>query len=65
MTRKVADCRQWPSEVGCTLTISGEEQEVLDAAAMHAVAVHGETDTPEFREQLRSVLVDEQVPVAH
>ncbi|MFL6115557.1 MAG: DUF1059 domain-containing protein [Catenulispora sp.] len=65
MTRKVADCRQWPSEIGCTLTISGEEQEVVEAAAQHAVAVHGETDTPEFREQLRSFLADEKIPAAH
>jgi predicted small metal-binding protein len=65
MTRKVADCRQWPSDVGCTLTISGEEQEVMDAAASHAVEVHGETDTPEFREQLRSALEDEKVPTGH
>ena len=65
MSRKVADCRQFPSEVGCTLTISGEEQEVMDAAAMHAVAVHGETDTPEFREQLKSFLVEEKEPVSH
>ena len=65
MTRKVADCRQFPSEVNCTLTISGEEQEVIDAATMHAVAVHGETDTPEFREQLKHFLADEKVPVSH
>lgn len=65
MTRKVADCRQFPNEVGCTLMISGEEQEVMDAAAMHAAAVHGEPDTPEFREQLKTFLVDEKVPVAH
>ncbi|MEY9891070.1 putative small metal-binding protein [Catenulispora sp. MAP12-49] len=65
MTRKVADCRQFPSEINCTLTIAGEEKEVLDAAAMHAVAVHGETDTPEFREQLKTFLVEEKVPVSH
>lgn len=65
MTRKVADCRQFPSEMNYTLTISGEEQEVMDAAAMHAVAVHGETDTPEFREQLKTFLVDEKVPASH
>lgn len=65
MTRKVADCRQYPSEVNCTLTIAGEEQEVLDAATMHAVAVHGEKDTQEFREQLKSMLADEKVPVSH
>lgn len=65
MTRKVADCRKYPSEANCTLTISGEEQEVVDAATMHAVAVHGETDTPEFREQLKSFLVEEKEPVSH
>jgi hypothetical protein len=62
MTRKVADCRRFPSEVGCTLTISGEEQEVMDAALAHAISVHGETDTPEFREQLRTFLVEEKIP---
>ena len=29
MTRKVADCREMPSESGCTLTIAGEEEEVV------------------------------------
>ncbi|MGW5678909.1 DUF1059 domain-containing protein [Streptomyces sp. NPDC003860] len=62
MTRKVADCRKFPSEVNCTLTISGEEGEVLRAATAHAVAVHGHTDSPEFREQLRGLLEDEKVP---
>lgn len=65
MTRKVADCREWPNEVGCTLMISGEEKEVMDAATQHAVTVHGETDTPEFREQLKAALKDEQVPAVH
>jgi predicted small metal-binding protein len=57
--RKVADCRDYPSESNCTLTISGEEDEVLRAAAEHAVSVHGHTDSPEFREQIRSTLKDE------
>ena len=57
--RKVADCREYPSEINCSLTISGTEQEVLDAATMHAVATHGETDTPELREQIRGMLKDE------
>lgn len=57
--RKVADCRPFPSETNCTLTIAGEEHEVLEAAVAHAVAVHGHTDTPEFREEIRSILTDE------
>lgn len=59
MGRKVADCRDMPSENGCTLTISGEEDEVLTAATQHAVASHGHDDTPELREMIRSGLKDE------
>lgn len=57
--RKIADCRAFPSETNCTLTISGEEEEVVRAASEHAVSVHGHTDTPELREQIRSTLKDE------
>jgi predicted small metal-binding protein len=57
--RKVMDCRSMPSETNCTLTISGEEEEVVRAAAMHAADIHGHTDTPELRQQLRAMLKDE------
>lgn len=57
--RKVADCRDFPSEVNCTLTISGEEDEVLQAAVEHAASVHGHTAGPELREQIRGMLKDE------
>ena len=57
--RKVADCRDFPSETGCTLTIAGTESEVLDTALQHAIAVHGHEDTREVREWLRSNLKDE------
>ena len=57
--RKVADCREYPSDNDCSLTIAGTEQEVLDAATQHAVSAHGHTDTPEFRAQLRGMLKDE------
>lgn len=59
MTRKVADCREMPSESGCTLTIAGDEEEVVRAAAIHAADVHGHEDGPELREQIRSILRDE------
>ena len=58
--RKTADCRLFPSESGCSLTISGTEDEVVRAAAEHAVSVHGHEDTPELREQLRAMLADER-----
>ena len=59
MGRKVADCRDFPSDSGCTLTITGEEDEVVAAAAQHAVAVHGHEDTAEVRAWLRDNLKDE------
>jgi hypothetical protein len=58
MTRKMVDCRQMPSESGCTLTIAGTEDEVVDAATAHAVAKHGHPDTPELREMIRAGLAD-------
>jgi len=56
MARKMIDCRQVPNDVGCTLAIAGQEEEVLDAAVAHAVAKHGHADTPELREMLRGGL---------
>jgi hypothetical protein len=57
--RKVVDCRDFPSESGCSLTISGTEDEVLDVAAHHAVTAHGHDDSPELRAGLRSAMRDE------
>jgi len=58
--RKIADCRAMPSESQCSLTITGDEEEVVRAAAEHAVSAHGHADTPEFREQVRASLTDER-----
>ncbi|MFC1414270.1 DUF1059 domain-containing protein [Streptacidiphilus sp. N1-12] len=60
--RKVADCRDHPSVSGCTLTIAGEEDEVIRAAAEHAVSVHEHADSPELREMIRTSLKNEEVP---
>jgi len=57
-TRKSIDCREYPSENNCSLRISGTEEEVVEAAAQHAMRSHGHQDSPELREQLRSMLKD-------
>jgi len=64
MTRKMIDCRAVPNQVGCTLTIAGQEEEPLDAAVAHAVAKHGDQDTPELREMLRGALTDAEPALA-
>ncbi len=62
MTRKYIDCRKYPSEMNCTLALSSDtEDELLEAAIQHAVAVHGHRDTPELRQQIKS-LVEEGAP---
>jgi len=62
MSRKMVDCREIPSEANCTLTIAGEEEEVVRAAVLHAVDVHGHRDTPEFRTEIRKSLKPEPQP---
>jgi Protein of unknown function (DUF1059) len=59
MTRKIIDCRTAPNDVGCTLAITGEPDELVAAASQHAVTVHGHDDAPELREQMRGLLADE------
>lgn len=62
MGRVFIDCRESPSEQGCTVAMSADgTDELLDTAVQHAVAVHGHEDTPEFRDQLRG-LVKEGAP---
>jgi predicted small metal-binding protein len=56
--RKSIDCRDYPSETDCSLKISGTEQEVLDAAVQHAVSAHGHENSPQLREQIKSMLKD-------
>jgi predicted small metal-binding protein len=60
MARVMADCRRWPSESNCSLTIIGEEDEVVRAAAEHAESVHGHEDSEELREQIRGMLEPEE-----
>lgn len=59
LKRKSIDCRLYPSESHCSLKISGTEPEVLRAAVDHAVSVHGHSDTPQLREELRKLFRDE------
>lgn len=54
MPRKFIDCREMPSESRCTIAISADsENELLEAAVQHAVAVHKHADSPELREMIR------------
>jgi predicted small metal-binding protein len=59
MARKYIDCRLFPSDTKCSITISADtEDELVDAAAQHAIAVHKHEDSPQLRQQIRSSVKD-------
>jgi len=53
MTRLFIDCRNYPSENNCTISIAADNKdELIEAAVQHAVAVHGHSDSSELREMI-------------
>ncbi len=63
MGRKYVDCREYPSDTHCTVALSADsEDELLEAAVQHAVAVHQHQDTPELRAQLKTLFKDGAPP---
>ena len=64
MARQYVDCREIPSENNCTVAIAADsEQELVDAAVQHAVAVHGHADTPELRQMVAQAIKPGTPPV--
>jgi predicted small metal-binding protein len=63
MARKYIDCREFPSDTNCSVTIAADsEQELINVAAQHAEKVHGHSDTPELREQLKGLVREGSPP---
>lgn len=58
MERKYFDCREVPSKIGCSLRISGTEEEVLHNAIRHAVEDHREMNSPQLRQTIQSRMRD-------
>ena len=64
MGRKFIDCREFPSEMNCTIALSADnEDELLEAAVQHAITVHGHEDTPDLRTMIRTAMKDGTPPV--
>ena len=64
MARKYIDCREMPSESNCSVAIAADsDQELLEAAVQHAVAVHKHQDTPEFRQLIKGAFHEGTPPV--
>jgi predicted small metal-binding protein len=55
------DCRQYPSDMNCTVSIAADsKKELVDAAVQHAVAVHGHKDSPELRDMIGKAIQTQQ-----
>ena len=64
MSRKYIDCREFPSEMNCTVALAADsESELIEAAVQHAVSVHCHADSPELRAQLKTLFHDGTPPV--
>jgi len=64
MSRKYIDCREFPSEMNCTVAICADtDKELLDAAVQHAVAIHQHQDSPELRAQLQQLFREGTPPI--
>jgi predicted small metal-binding protein len=64
MTRKYIDCREFPSDMNCSVAISADnDQELMEAAVQHAIAVHKHEDTPELRQQIKQLFKEGTPPI--
>jgi hypothetical protein len=55
----LANCGKFPSEKNCQLVLlapDSQREDLINAAAAHAVADHGHLDTPELRSELGKFL---------
>ena len=63
MSRKMIDCRRYPSEPQCTINVTETEEEVLTVIVRHAIEEHGYANTPDLRDRMRQLLVDEPAEI--
>jgi predicted small metal-binding protein len=53
MERYYIDCRDYPGNKKCTVSLAADtKEELLEAVVQHGTKVHGYEDTPEFREEI-------------
>ena len=65
MARMFIDCRKYPSETNCSVSIAADtREELMEAAVQHAVAVHGHADGPQLREMISEAIQPESAAAA-
>jgi len=65
MSRKYIDCREFPSDMNCSVAIAADsDDELLEAAVQHAASVHHHQDSPDLRQQLKQLFKEGTPPVS-
>jgi predicted small metal-binding protein len=63
MSRRYIDCRDFPSDISCTVALSADsDDELMEAVVQHGCKVHGYEDTPEFRSEIQKAFKDGTPP---
>ena len=53
MSRYYIDCRDYPSDINCSVALSADsKEELLEAVVEHGTKIHGYENSAEFREQI-------------
>ena len=63
MARYYIDCRDYPSDINCSVALSADsKEELLEAVIQHGTKVHGYEDTADFREEMIKTFKDGSAP---
>ena len=58
------DCRDHPGNAPCTVSLfAATKDELIEAVVLHLKKVHGNEDTPKFRENIAKQLIKEAPPL--
>lgn len=56
---KLFKCSVFNPDASCEYSVSGDENTIVEEAAIHEIKEHNYEDTPQLREDIRNSLIDE------
>jgi hypothetical protein len=56
---KLFKCSVFNPDASCDYSVSGDENTIVEEAAIHEINEHNYEDTPQLREDIRNSLIDE------
>jgi len=56
---KLFKCSVFNPDVSCEFSVSGDENTIVEEAAVHEIDEHNYEDTPQLRIDIRNALIDD------